>query len=67
MGFRANANLICLAEMKLTSRSLYERFNLSLLRPTGDEQEEMKGEEEDEANDCLRDSGCFIPAECSDS
>ncbi|KAI7801060.1 putative SAM domain, partial [Triplophysa rosa] len=32
-----------------------------------DEQEEMKGEEEDEANDCLRDSGCFIPAECSDS
>lgn len=53
--------------MKLTSRSLYERFNLSLHRPTGDEQEEMKGEEEDESNDCLRDSGCFIPAECSDS
>lgn len=32
-----------------------------------DEQEEMKGEEEDDSNDCLRDSGCFIPAECYDS
>lgn len=50
------------------SRSLYERFNLSLLWPTEDEEGEMKGgEEEDEDNDCLRDSGCFIPAECPDS
>nr|XP_055052752.1 SAM domain-containing protein SAMSN-1a isoform X1 [Misgurnus anguillicaudatus] len=32
-----------------------------------DEQEEMKGGEKDEDNDCLRDSGCFIPVECSDS
>ncbi|KAK9962284.1 hypothetical protein ABG768_007655 [Culter alburnus] len=33
-----------------------------------DEEGEMKGgEEEDEDNDCLRDSGCFIPAECPDS
>ncbi|XP_049323126.1 SAM domain-containing protein SAMSN-1a isoform X2 [Astyanax mexicanus] len=29
---------------------------------------ETKGEEEDEeGNDCPRDSGCFIPAECADS
>ncbi|XP_072547666.1 SAM domain-containing protein SAMSN-1a [Salminus brasiliensis] len=29
---------------------------------------EMKGEEEDEeGNDCPRDSGCFIPAECADT
>ncbi|XP_073673917.1 SAM domain-containing protein SAMSN-1a [Garra rufa] len=33
-----------------------------------DEEGEMKGnEEEDEDNDCPRDSGCFIPAECPDS
>uniref|UniRef100_A0A8C2CXP6 SAM domain, SH3 domain and nuclear localisation signals 1a n=1 Tax=Cyprinus carpio TaxID=7962 RepID=A0A8C2CXP6_CYPCA len=33
-----------------------------------DEDGEMKGdEEEDEDNDCPRDSGCFIPAECPDS
>ncbi|XP_052433162.1 SAM domain-containing protein SAMSN-1a isoform X1 [Carassius gibelio] len=33
-----------------------------------DEEGVMKGnEEEDEDNDCLRDSGCFIPAECPDS
>ncbi|XP_016131644.1 SAM and SH3 domain-containing protein 3-like [Sinocyclocheilus grahami] len=33
-----------------------------------DEEGAMKGnEEEDEDNDCPRDSGCFIPAECPDS
>ncbi|KAK2880918.1 hypothetical protein Q8A67_018186 [Cirrhinus molitorella] len=33
-----------------------------------DEEGEMKGnEEEDKDNDCPRDSGCFIPAECPDS
>ncbi|XP_059390262.1 SAM domain-containing protein SAMSN-1-like isoform X3 [Carassius carassius] len=33
-----------------------------------DEEGEMKvDEEEDEDNDCPRDSGCFIPAECPDS
>uniref|UniRef100_A0A671KLV3 SAM domain-containing protein SAMSN-1-like n=1 Tax=Sinocyclocheilus anshuiensis TaxID=1608454 RepID=A0A671KLV3_9TELE len=31
-----------------------------------DEEGEMKGDE-DEDNDCPRDSGCFIPAECPDS
>ncbi|XP_051965905.1 SAM domain-containing protein SAMSN-1-like [Xyrauchen texanus] len=31
-----------------------------------DEQGEMKGDEEED-EDCLRDSGCFIPAECPDS
>ncbi|XP_056330102.1 SAM domain-containing protein SAMSN-1a [Danio aesculapii] len=31
-----------------------------------EEEGEMKGDEEDEDNDCLRDSGCFIPAECPD-
>ncbi|XP_051535648.1 SAM domain-containing protein SAMSN-1-like isoform X2 [Myxocyprinus asiaticus] len=31
-----------------------------------DEQGEMKGDEEED-QDCLRDSGCFIPAECPDS
>lgn len=54
--------------MNLTSRSLYERFNLSLPWLTEDEEGAMKGnEEEDEDNDCPRDSGCFIPAECPDS
>ncbi|XP_067307812.1 SAM domain-containing protein SAMSN-1a isoform X2 [Pseudorasbora parva] len=33
-----------------------------------DEEGEMKAnDEEDEDNDCPRDSGCFIPAECPDS
>ncbi|XP_026082353.1 SAM domain-containing protein SAMSN-1-like isoform X1 [Carassius auratus] len=33
-----------------------------------DEEGELKGDEkEDEDNDCPRDSGCFIPAECPDS
>ncbi|XP_051963707.1 SAM domain-containing protein SAMSN-1a [Xyrauchen texanus] len=31
-----------------------------------DEQGEIKGDEEED-EDCLRDSGCFIPAECPDS
>ncbi|TRY81817.1 hypothetical protein DNTS_001895 [Danionella cerebrum] len=35
--------------------------------PSKEEDGEMKGtEEEEEDNDCPRDSGCFIPAECSD-
>ncbi|XP_021337023.1 SAM domain-containing protein SAMSN-1a isoform X2 [Danio rerio] len=31
-----------------------------------EEEGEMKGDDEDEDNDGLRDSGCFIPAECPD-
>ena len=35
------------------------------LPPSGDDRDNDK--EDEETNDCPRDSGCFIPSECSDS
>lgn len=52
--------------MKQLSRST--RSNLNLLWPTGGELDETKCEEDDEeASDCPRDSGCFIPNDCADT